>query len=72
MFEQAENMHEGDVFVLAGNRCTVEHICHQNGRTRIAFSFLDNPDYGGILVLLSDTEFSVMLDHRSNTRPNTI
>ena len=65
MFEQAENMHEGDVFVLAGNRCTAEHISHQNGRTRIAFSFLDNPDYGGILVLLSDTEFSVMLDHRS-------
>ena len=68
MFEQDENTHEGDVFVLAGNRCRVEHIGHQNGKPRIVFSFLDNPDHGGILVLLSDTEFSVML----NTRPNAI
>ena len=72
MIDKAENTHEGDVFLLAGNRCTAEHISHQNGKTRIVFSFLDNPDYGGVFVRLSDTEFSVMLNHRSTTRPNTI
>ena len=61
MFEQAENMREGDVFLLAGNSCTAEHIDHLEPATRIEFSFLDNPDYGGIFICRSDADFSIML-----------
>ena len=67
MIEQAENLREGDVFLLAGKRCTAEHISREENTTRIVFSFLDNPDDGGIFVCRSDTDYTIMLNRRFTT-----
>lgn len=64
----AQDMHENDAFLIAGNKCAVVHISHLDGETRIMFSFLDNPDDGGSFFCRSDTNFRVRpMPHRSTT-----
>ena len=64
----AENMFAGDVFLMAGKKCAVEWIGHEDGATRILFSFLDTPDYGGAFGCRSATNFTIIrTDRRSTT-----
>lgn len=67
MFEQAKNMREGDIFLIAWNKCVVEQIYTQDGETRMTFSFLKNPDNIGTIYCRADTNFRARLNRRSTT-----